>query len=269
MTTEKVDGSLMKLWFDDGWHLSTNSTIDAFQANVMDLGISFGEIFERALGCSIGELGKELATDMTYLFELTSPETRVVIPYEDGVYFLTAFNNDTGIECRNKVYFEKAHIKYPKVYHLNTLEEVIKASKELTKDEEGYVVADMNRHRIKVKSPEYLIASHLVANHNISNKTLLKLTLDETIDDFIAYAPEYKDRVEKLRNSLTDYERILNDGWERVKSNSGNRKEFALSIKDESEKAYFFRKLDRPELTAFEYIKGITLDNLIEKLKAR
>lgn len=267
---EKIDGSIEKLWYDNGkWHLSTNSTIDAFQANVTDLGISFGEIFERALGCSIEELGNKLSIDMTYLFELTSPETRVVIPYEDGVYFLTSFCNVNGTECRNKVYFEKANIKYPKVYYLNTLEEVIKASKELTKDEEGYVIADINSHRIKVKSPEYLIASHLVANHNVSNKTLLNLILDETIDDFIAYAPEYKDRVEKLRNSLTNYERILNDGWERVKNNSGNRKEFALSIKDESEKAYFFRKLDRPELTAIEYIKGITLDNLIEKLKVR
>lgn len=267
MTTEKVDGSLMKLWFDDGWHLSTNSTIDAFQANVMDLGISFGEIFERALGCSIEELGNELSIDMTYLFELTSPETRVVIPYEDGVYFLTSFCNDSGIECRNKVCFEKADIKYPKVYYLNTLEEVIKASKELTKDEEGYVIADINSHRIKVKSPEYLIASHLVANHNVSNKTLLNLILDETTDDFIAYAPEYKDRVEKLRSSLTNYERILSEGWERVKNNSKDRKEFALSIKDEPEKAYFFKKFAIPETSPFEYIKCLTMDKLADKLQ--
>ena len=31
---EKVDGSLIKFWYDNGWHISTNGTIDAFKANL-------------------------------------------------------------------------------------------------------------------------------------------------------------------------------------------------------------------------------------------
>ena len=31
---EKVDGSLMKLWYCDGWHLSTNGCVYAYEAEV-------------------------------------------------------------------------------------------------------------------------------------------------------------------------------------------------------------------------------------------
>lgn len=215
--SEKVDGSLMKLWFDNNkWHLSTNSTIDAFSAQVSDFNISFGEIFERALGKKIDELGKDLAKDTTYLFELTSPETRVVIPYEDGVYFLCAKHTATGIEDRNKLP-SYLNIKYPKTYALRNINEVISAAANLTKDEEGYVVADAEGKRIKVKSPEYLIAAHLIQNHACSNKTLLSLILEEKIDDFVAYAPEYYDRVNELKNKILQYEKRLEEDWQRVK----------------------------------------------------
>lgn len=47
---QKVDGSLMKVWFDKGWHISTNGTIDAFKAELNSLKYkSFGELFIKAI----------------------------------------------------------------------------------------------------------------------------------------------------------------------------------------------------------------------------
>ena len=46
---EKIDGSLMKVWYHEGWHLSTNSTINAFKAQIGSGGCTFGSVFMDAL----------------------------------------------------------------------------------------------------------------------------------------------------------------------------------------------------------------------------
>lgn len=58
--TEKIDGSLMQLWYHDGWHLSTSGTIDAFKAKVGDTDESFGNVFERAIGTDIQDFANKL-----------------------------------------------------------------------------------------------------------------------------------------------------------------------------------------------------------------
>lgn len=48
VVSEKIDGSLMKLWFDEnGWHLSTNGSINAYKTTFNDRGNTFGELFEK------------------------------------------------------------------------------------------------------------------------------------------------------------------------------------------------------------------------------
>ena len=47
---EKIDGSLMKVWYDNGWHISTNGTIDAYKAEIANSlkYKTFGELFDAA-----------------------------------------------------------------------------------------------------------------------------------------------------------------------------------------------------------------------------
>ena len=115
--TEKIDGSLMKMWFHNGkWHLSTNGVIDAFTAKVDCTGLTFGQLFEKACGYSVEELGSHLFSDYTYCFELTSQESRLVIDYgAPKLWFLTSFNTRYGIESR---YFPSKveNIHFPQVY---------------------------------------------------------------------------------------------------------------------------------------------------------
>lgn len=76
----------MKLWFDDNrWHLSTNGSIDAYKTTFNDRDNTFGELFETALlynEITLTELTRDLDTNYTYMFELVSPLSRIVIPYE-------------------------------------------------------------------------------------------------------------------------------------------------------------------------------------------
>lgn len=47
---EKVDGSLIKFWYDNGWHISTNGTIDAFKAELNDVKYqNFGQLVMNAI----------------------------------------------------------------------------------------------------------------------------------------------------------------------------------------------------------------------------
>ena len=98
--TEKIDGSLMSLWYARGeWHLSTNGTIDAYKAPLGDGSVikTFGELFDIAY---------KNITDMNhynlfnkkkcYTFELVSPWNRIVINYpEPRIYLLSARDMDT------------------------------------------------------------------------------------------------------------------------------------------------------------------------------
>lgn len=256
--TEKVDGSLCKVWHDRGvWRLSTNGTIDAFKAPAGESDISFGDVFVRALGnMPVQMLGNCLDKDKTYMFELTSVETHVVVPYSDGVYYLTSRNTETGEEDFSVPDFDSwFDIKYPKVYDLKSLDDVLCFVGVMNKNEEGVVVNDAQSHRVKFKSPEYLLAARLTMNGQVTNKRLYQYIRDEKIDDFLAYVSNQKDRVDDMKRRIRDFCNKLDDGWNKIDfSQFSDRKSFVASVINDPYKTYYFMKLDYPDATALDYL---------------
>lgn len=174
---EKVDGSIIKLWFNEKtekWQFSTNGMINADYATTDAFSnISYGSIIRSAVNFNDIPFDK-LDKSSTYIFELVSPQTRVVVKYDEtALYHLGTRSNITGIE-RN----EDIGIKKPKSYPINSLEDCVKAAIELNKDcenddeiaNEGFVVVDKNWNRVKVKSPDYIMMHHLKHNDGISKK---------------------------------------------------------------------------------------------------
>jgi hypothetical protein len=211
---EKVDGSLIKVWWGAGeWHVSTNGTIDARKAPTSVEDISFYDIFIRALekNGNPRDFFNSLDPDYTYMFELVSPETRVTIDYQEtAIYYLGARNIFSLEEVKH--YWFPANdgafsyfIKTPKQYPLTTLEECIDAVNKMSRDEEGFVVCDNQFNRVKIKSPEYLIAAHLRNNGVITTRRVIEMMRANQLDDFCAYAPQYKDFVDRV---LLTYKRI-------------------------------------------------------------
>lgn len=203
---EKVDGSLMKVWFDETWHISTNGTIDAFKAPLecsnkeID---SYGKLFIYCLnqmGISeryfFSELDK-LGYNFCYMFEMVSPYNRVVIEYTVArLYYLGSRNLLT-----DKEYMPEARplmFPLPKRYPLHSLKDVKEAASVLPWDEEGYVVCDGRFNRVKIKSPEYVKAHHGRTNGNISTSRLLEIILNNEVDEFLIYANEYTDKINNL-----------------------------------------------------------------------
>ena len=248
--TEKVDGSLMKLWHSYGiWRLSTNGTIDAFKASINGTDTTYGELFERILGTSISQFANNcfLDYDSTYMFEMTSPETRIVIPYEDGIYFLARKSNYDGYEYLDPLSnFAKSEmvrygINFPKRYEFHNLEEVITYAEGMSAQEEGFVVRDAHGRRVKVKSPAYLKVAHIFAKGEIGKVDILRMMCEGTIDDFVGYFPEYRFKVLDVRYDISIFCKTLNTYWD-LYGAAASKKEYAEKVKNLTGAPLLFKK---------------------------
>lgn len=269
VTEEKVDGSLMRLWcHNNQWHLSTNGTIDAFKAQIGDVEKTFGDLFNEALLYVDDSYPIEwtLDPDYIYIFELVSPESRVTISYpETKLYYLGQRNMTTMEESKEYTESMKSFgILAPKVYPLTTLEECLSYVKDMTKDQEGFVIRDKYFNRMKLKSPEYLLAFHMNNNGVVTTKRIIDMIKNEQVDDFLAYCPEYSDHVNRVISAISDLEFKLKMEWFYVdKYAECSRKEFAAQVNNSQYKDFLFRKYDNHNLGVYDYI----MSNSTSKIK--
>ena len=99
---EKVDGSIIKLWYDakkGDWQFSTNGMIRAEEARADEmLGTRFMDIIR--IADNLADIPFEsLDKTMTYIFELVSPQSKVIVAYDTtSLYHLGTRSNLTGEE---------------------------------------------------------------------------------------------------------------------------------------------------------------------------
>ena len=212
--SEKIDGSLIKVWWDGDWKISTNGTIDAFKAELGDIRMpNFGEYFIRALADYYDRietvydafhfLTHALDEDKTYMFELVGPYNRVVVPYDEmDIYFLGARNKLTGEEFNCSSIMAGAlgmgGFKRPAQYSLSSLSDCLKAAELKSWDDEGFVVCDAQFNRVKIKSPAYVMAHYARNNNVINRKHLIQIILSGETEEFLCYASDYKEELEKV-----------------------------------------------------------------------
>lgn len=274
--TEKIDGSLIKMWWSDKtdkWMTSTNGTVNAFDAPVQnDLCPyeSFGSLFSYVLslkGFSETTLNKE----NTYMFELVSPWTKIVIQYASpDIYHIATRNTKEGFYVDENIGIQK-----PNVYALVSLKDAIQIAETLPFDKEGYVISDANGNRIKVKSPAYVAVHHLKNNGMINRERLLDLVRKGEVVEFVSYFPEFKDDAIKLNKEYEDfmneieYSLTQGGGFERVtKVATGemNRKEFAEWATKSRFPAFFFALLDDKVSSIQEFLKEMPSEKLLKYL---
>ena len=224
VVTEKIDGSLMKVvkLSDGNLLISTNGCIDAFKCNLPDSVRNtediktFGELFMKAIKlyaekvdiCE--DLAEEwfksfLSAGKTYMFELCSPFTRIVIPHTEIKLYFHGWRDNTTL---NEIPFVECDLisafPIPKIYPLKSIDDCIKAASELPWDDEGYVVLDKDFNRIKVKSIEYLKIHRLANNGNMSSKRAIELWIEGDYEEVLAYFPEYRPTFDKIQKSFDD-----------------------------------------------------------------
>lgn len=271
---EKIDGSLIKFWHDKGWHISTNGTIDAFKAELNDVKYqNFGQLTLAA----IHQVFKDERTffDMldpnyTYMFELVSPYNRVVIPYEQiKLYFLGCRDMRTGRESMPEDSTMSYYFTVPTRYALHSIEDVQTAANALPWDQEGYVVCDKNFNRVKIKSSAYILAHYARNNGNISKKNLIEIILSSEIEEFLIYANEYKEELEKILYYMNCVKDNSLNALKHIKSlKLTNKKEYAKVVLAYQKyiQSYLFENFDK-YVSWEEHIKKLDANKWLKILE--
>ena len=267
----KIDGSLVSAWFDDEkWHYSTNGTIDAYKALTGDIKLpTFGDVLEEAFrnnGNSKKEIFEHYAPEnVCYTFELVSPQTRVVIPYEKpDIYFIGQRVMPTELEINPEDSIISSFFKTPKEYDFHSAQDVVNAAKELPWDEEGYVVVDSNFNRVKIKSPAWLVAHYARSNNSISKESLIQVVLDGDQEEFLVYADDYREELESVEQEMEDFVKDLNDAAREMK------KKYAAEVLKypKSIQPYLFSKINNQD--ASDWVKeNMTASKWVKYLEAR
>ena len=213
--TEKIDGSLMSVWWYDGqWRLSTNGMINAFDAfvsvfdtegNLTNEKISFGEIFTSVLPLeAFSEF--DLDKDICYTFELVSPKTQVIIKYDEPAVYLTAARYmstlvEVPMTSLSRLLPEemvnKYGIKFPKMYHLNSMADYQELIKEMDGDDHEGIVVREGEKRVKMKTVEYL-TRHYYKGAGINLDRLANVVVANEESEFLSYFPEHETGILKI-----------------------------------------------------------------------
>lgn len=218
---EKKDGSLIKLWFNlDEWHWSTNGTIDAKNAKFTEeediqMGNTFFDLIEKSKEYFyIKEMIQNnlLDENLTYMFELTSSQAKIVVPYEGThLTFLSARNNSTLIEQDYNFGEYERKIPRPLKYDILSLSAAKNVVDHFPFKKEGLVAVDKNYNRVKIKSPAYLAVSYLRLNGDVTKSRIIDIIKKGESKEFLNYYPEYIEMFEKIEKELQAYKNMIKD----------------------------------------------------------
>ena len=233
---EKIDGSITKVVkIGDKLLWSTNGVPNAFNAPIAEqIGCtakSFGDLMLIGLKNAFDEYLKKaldnhwcidkwfdspeewfkslLQEGYTYIFELTSPFSKVVVQFHDTkLNFLGCRNNETFEETYFTDHSLKNYFNTLKVFPLTSLDECKKATETMGPDQEGFVVCDKNFNRVKVKSILYVSLAHMRNNGVLSYERGIEIVRGNELDEVLNYFPEFKEHLLQIKEK---YDKFYND----------------------------------------------------------
>ena len=266
---DKIDGSIIKLWWNAEnlcWTWSTNSCIDAYTTPTSDGGNkTYGDLIKSAINYKDIDFDS-LNKFYTYIFELISPDTQVVIHYSvTKLIHIGTRNNLSGEEMLTDI-----GIEHPMTYDIHSLKDCITAANNLNRNnsevkKEGFVVVDSQWHRVKIKSPEYLELHHNIANWRFPKDVILKIIIDGNYNDklldmipFGVYLRYYSFKYKELEYNISrfiDYTRGLYEEYRH------DRKAIANAIKWNKYAAFGFAAIGN-DRTAYELLKDTKMSTL-------
>ena len=202
---EKLDGSLMTLYWHKGRWIVASSRLP--EANGM-FKSAFWDAW-KARGYTLPE-----RRDRCYMFELTSPASRIVVAHEEAdLRCIGARDLATLKEVEAEAVAEengwRAARRFPQ---LKSLQAVETAAEKLNPAEaEGFVAVDAKWNRIKIKSPAYVAMHHLGAvptaggdrrSPHLRRRRLLQIALAAEGDEWLAYWPEFAREFEAIKVAI-------------------------------------------------------------------
>lgn len=245
---EKVDGSLIQLFFYNGqWMIATRGTIEG-TGNVGFCNMSFRQLFDTTVK-QYPNFYNKLDKDTIYIFELVSPENKVVRYYPKRELYLIGMRHknigfrEVGYPVTLAFEAKKLGVNIPKVYNATDVNTLKKMANELSNLDEGFVCCDCynplvdNFRRVKVKSQKYLAAAHLKDTMGSSIRSLVQLVMKGDEKEFLLYFPEYANYIKQVKDKYDAYKNEADNLIAKAITNKVMaRKDFANWTKTSSNK---------------------------------
>ena len=235
--TSKEDGTLIFVYFYNGWHVGTRNTFDAEEAEIQALGYNhFAELFYEVAEQYGFDFAK-LNPNYTFCLELCSRSNRVVVDYEEPKLFHILTRNNATLEELNV----DIGIPKPKTYFLANKKEYEKLVNSFDETHEGIVLQDAQNHRAKLKSPLYFELHRMASNHQLTTETIIDMIRTGEDKEFLCYfnSKEYLDLFKIIREKIDNSKKKISEISEQVnqwkKENfSATRKDFSIYAKRQS-----------------------------------
>ena len=216
---DKLDGSLLKLLKEhDGNDLwTTNGSFDintevpefipAENTENLSPPYTFAGLRDYALRGHEEEI-KRLPPGWVFMFELTSPYNRIIVPYRETKLTLLGCRDPQGREHTPEWAAESFGMSFatPQIYRLNNIDEIIAYCRSVeTNDREGVVVQDEKFNRIKIKTDHYRSLSLLKGDDHFTDEKIFLAIKEGMIDDAVAAWPEIRTRTDEITGEWINF----------------------------------------------------------------
>lgn len=269
---EKVDGSLCLVFFyKNEWHVATTGMPDA-SGSTKCVGMSFAKYFWNTFTSitSLKTPTSENAKNFCFLFELTGPHNRIVVPYlTSGLTLLGGRDKRTWKEMQpNELAQFVPGVPIVREFPLQSIEDILATFKELSPlDQEGYVIVDAHFNRIKCKHPGYVSIHH--TQDNWTDKTCVEVVRSGEVSEVTATVlkmyPQYQTMLEEAK---TRYEKLIStiESVYTANQHCASQKEFALAVKHLPYSAVLFQLRAGKVANVREFLSEYRLDSLMQLL---
>ncbi len=269
---EKLDGSLMTLYFyDDDWRVSSSGNPSA-SGNISNgnENYRFSDYFWECFNKQ--ELQLPFYTDYCYMFELTGPLNRVVIPHEQAsITLLGARNVITQKELLPHEVNKWLELNYPIVqYHsYSSLEEVIESfGTKSPLSHEGCIILSVNEitgkvSRQKAKHPGYVAIHH--AKNGFNDKSFLEIVRSGENSEVVAFFPEFAKSLSTIQYKYDNLTNQIIADYDKYKAIE-NQRDFALAVKNTTLPSAMFCLRSGKAKSVREFLSSMKIENLMNVL---
>lgn len=286
---EKVDGSLISVYaYKGAWHAATTGTPDGCgdvhgndasgmwsprPGSWMPVPATFADYFWQVLrgvyNVPIFDVPPTYPWHaFTWLFELTGPLNRVVVPHAEAkLTLLGARSTSTGswLSLREaSLMLGGGAPPAVRSFPLQTVDDILASFATLNPlAQEGYVVCDAAFNRIKVKHPGYVALHH--AKDGLSVRAFVDIAKTGEVPEVIAAFPELKPQLEDVRARFDALVSATEADFAEHR-HLAPKKDFALAVKDRPHSAALFYLYDGKATSAREFYASRTADQLMPLL---
>ena len=263
---EKLDGSLMSLYFYDGaWQVASSGVPDA--------GGPFGTRSGFTMAQGFWEIWRDLGLDLPtqdfagwwFGFEMMTPWNKIIVPHETSKLVCIGARAANGREVRS----ESLDFDWPTVvsYPLQTLDDVLAAAENIHPTQgEGFVVCDDCFRRVKIKSPQYVALHHL--RDQLSIPRMLDLVRQGEGEEFLAYFPDFGMQFQQIQKRYDALVAQIESDYREIE-NIAEQRDFAEAAKTRRLPGALFALRKGKVANAREFLSGAPLSTLIAWLGLR